>query len=176
MHTPEEMSPSQRELEGALRSLRPDAARVDDVELAFRLGAAAGARRVRAWQRTSALNGIAVVALALALIGTRAAPGRHSGGGPVREIASRAPDGAPTESVPVRSFSMPGSLKGHFLTSSYLRLRERSLRLGAESLGEPPPTGAIGDPLVGTGARSGETPEQSELDFFVKALAAGRRS
>jgi hypothetical protein len=67
----EQLSGGERELEAALRGLKPGATSVDPVACAFEAGRTAGARRVTAWRSTTA-------ALSLALIVSILIPARSA--------------------------------------------------------------------------------------------------
>ncbi len=173
MHTPEDMTPAQKELEMALRSLRPDAAGVDEVGLAFRLGEAAGVRRLRRWQGSAVVCGLAaMVSIGMAI------PWRN-GGAPVAgnddvmiaDAAEDAADDAYSQrgEPPSPAFSM----RGLYLTSSYMRQRERSLQTGWGEEGGTVPTSAVRSERAA--GRSKDAEEQSSFDLFIQALTAGRK-
>jgi hypothetical protein len=67
---PNGLSDQERELESALRSVVPAAARIDPISAAFTAGRRSGARVVRAWQSAAA-------AMLLLAIGIRFLPATH---------------------------------------------------------------------------------------------------
>jgi hypothetical protein len=71
------LSPGQRELEEALKSLRPADGRIDPVGAAFGAGKALARRQVRLWQ---SVTGVVLLIAA----GTWMVPAHHADVGPVR--------------------------------------------------------------------------------------------
>lgn len=71
MQDQHDLTPAQRRLESALRSVAPSAARVDSIAAAFSAGRQAARRRTRFWQSAAAL-------LLLAAAGSWLAPTRRA--------------------------------------------------------------------------------------------------
>jgi hypothetical protein len=180
MHTSEELTPGERELEAALRGVAASASGIDPPALAYRLGQASERARVRRWQR--ATGGVALAALVLGLSGQWERPGalpRESG-----EIVSGMSESAPYAAIPAASDvgrERAGAWKPSrlVLASAYLRQRERALRLGESALGgdagsdEGAAEQGVGAPLQR--AEPAAPGGQRAIDFFLQALSAGRR-
>ena len=95
-HDDEQLSGGERELEAALRGLKPGATSVDPVVCAFEAGRTAGARRVTAWRSTTA-------ALSLALIVSILIPARS----PTRSSRENATIGSYATVMPLPRTNQP---------------------------------------------------------------------
>lgn len=168
MHTPDDMTPAERELESALRALRPDPAGVNPTELAYRLGEAAGRRGVRRWQGIA--GGAAMLGLAAAVTSSSMRPVAPVAPTPHEAVEAPAPVEA-RDALVTAPAPAPG-MEGWLAVSSYARQRDRTLRLGPDVLGVEP--GPARDGALGA-AGSTESREQSDLDLFLLALTSRRR-
>ncbi|HSZ55193.1 MAG TPA: hypothetical protein VK797_06000 [Tepidisphaeraceae bacterium] len=114
------LSTEQQELELALRSVAPAAARVDPVSAAFAAGLASGRRQIRFWRAT------AVIVLATG-IASQLLPGGHGG-------ASDSPHDRPGSVLVVRQESSEPPLP----EQSVLMLQRAMEKQGAEGLPAAP--------------------------------------
>jgi hypothetical protein len=115
MQDQNELNPVERELERALRTLSPAAARIDPVAAAFAAGQVAGSRAVRLWQSA------AVLMLAVGAAGWLVRSGR--------EIVDSRETTSPTVAIVTEKLPA-GTLSAH----SVLRLQQAVREGGLEGL------------------------------------------
>lgn len=164
MHEPTDhtLTPAERELESALRSLAPAGGAPDACELAYRMGEMRGRSAARRWQ--AAAGTLAAVALAGAfgtVQGLRRSPSvaedRHL------RIVDAAPRVEPGRALQTEQVDMPIVTPA---SSVYVRQRARALALGAASLGTEG-----GAPEHA--AEPAPAKPQKPWDFFLQAFGAG---
>lgn len=118
---------SERELEEALRTLRPSSPSVDPIALAFAAGATSARRTLWMWRSAAALL---CVALGLSIV-ARSRQLWRTDPTPVTPSLARE---TPAPSVPSTTFTYVHQLRS---AGAYLRLRNRVLTHGFEALHEP---------------------------------------
>lgn len=172
MHTPEDMTPAERELELALRSLRPDGAATNEVDLAFRLGEATGARRLRRWQASTACGAAAAVLSIVAAVAWRmeTTPAAATHETMMADAVESMPE-EPTreEDVPFRA---PFAMRGLYMTSAYMRQRERSIRRSMDDVDATAPTSEVGLAAAEVRTERPVAERQSDFDLFIQAFNA----
>ena len=124
-----DLTPADRELEAALRGLRPASAGVDAVAIAYAAGAASARRALFRWRAVAA--GLAL-ALGASIVVTAVQP-RAS-----EPTIAQAPEREPLQAVAAATYP-PESVGA----AAYLRLRDNVLDRGLDALTSPAPSSPV---------------------------------